>query len=357
MYFSFQPLACCPWRARRNPPPAQAVEWRSVSWLDNKPPFGTTHTLTNVVHDPNDPNNITGVTYAQTPCTGNPTSQDESAEDWWYAHTNVYDAAHNLIGYAAAGYATPPNWSGDFGCVQFPLLEISLENLDMWERRRGALFAMVSLFDLEGHMIWCGDPFIPGTFYGVAQAGDGGPIVCIGEATVNRTHPDPNRSMPIHYNPMAGNPGPNYAQFCGPGDFNYKTCIASFALDGTPQWVNLYGPVATQQEAWSTKARGQYIRPMTIGGQAGLLAVGYGRATPGATVNSGMVLRLNLNGELVTPPAFYGAGTSGLGAMNIQANESLSFMCVDLATDAANVQHAVITGGITWLPVRPRRAS
>ncbi|MCC6841064.1 MAG: hypothetical protein IT230_12985 [Flavobacteriales bacterium] len=98
------------------------MEWRSVAWLDSKPPYGTTHTYTGVTQAGND---ITAVHYTQTPCTGSPTGQDESSEDWWYAHTNVYDAAHNLIGYAAAGYANPPNWSGDFGCVQFPMMNIA----------------------------------------------------------------------------------------------------------------------------------------------------------------------------------------------------------------------------------------
>lgn len=302
------------------------------------------NTLTGITYDSGNANNITGVQYAQTPCTGGTTSQDESSEDWWYGHVNVYDANHNLIGYAAYGYSDLPNWSGDFGCKQFPMADIAPRDMDTWARRRSVPFAMVSLFDPSGHMIWCGTPFIPGVFYGITQAGDGGDIVCIGEATVNRTNPSPSLSMPVHYDPVVGNPGPDISQGCESGDFAIKACIAAFALDGTPQWVNMYGATGSPQQAWSTFARGENIAPVFINGQASLIAVGYGRANPTDAGNSGMVLRLNLNGELIDPPSFYGPGTPGMGTMGIEPDETVWMQSVNVATDGANVQHAVITG-------------
>jgi hypothetical protein len=168
--------------------------------------------------------------------------------------------------------------------------------------------------------------------------------VCIGEASVNSTNPNPNLSMPIHYNQMVGNLGPDISQGCESGDFAIKTCIAAFALDGTPQWANLYGAAEVPEQAWTMFSRGESIKPMTIDGQSGLLAVGYGQATPGATANSGMVLRLNLDGELIDSPSFYGVGTPGMGTMVIDPDETVWMQCVDVATDASNVQHAVITG-------------
>lgn len=326
----------------QSPPPA--VQWRSVAWLDKKPTYGMLNTLTGITYDTNNANNITGVQYAQTPCTGGTTTQDESSEDWWYGHVNVYDANHHLLGYAAYGYSDLPKWSGDFGCKQFPMADIAPRDMDTWEHRRSVPFAMVSFFDPSGHMIWCGTPFIPGVFYGITQAGDGGNIICIGEASVNRTNPSPSLSMPVHYNPMVGNPGPDISQSCESGDFAIKACIAAFALDGTPQWVNMYGATGSPQQAWTTFSRGENIAPVSINGQASLIAVGYGRANPTDAGNSGMVLRMNLNGELIDSPSFYGPGTPGMGTMGIEPDETVWMQCVNVATDDANVQHAVITG-------------
>lgn len=50
---SLQPIA-----SLAQVPPAPAVEWRSVAWLDSKPNYGTLHTLTGIDHDPIELQNI-----------------------------------------------------------------------------------------------------------------------------------------------------------------------------------------------------------------------------------------------------------------------------------------------------------
>jgi hypothetical protein len=35
--------------------PGPAVEWKTLGWLDSKPPYGTINTLTGIDHDPNNP--------------------------------------------------------------------------------------------------------------------------------------------------------------------------------------------------------------------------------------------------------------------------------------------------------------
>lgn len=53
-----------------------------------------------------------------------PQTQDESGEDWWYRHKNVYDGDGQHIGYITCGYTTWPSLlSYEAGCLNCDLTD------------------------------------------------------------------------------------------------------------------------------------------------------------------------------------------------------------------------------------------
>jgi hypothetical protein len=49
---------------------------------------------------------------------GQPVSRNQTGEDWWYAHKNLYDATGKLKGYVMVGYTTLVSTPSTYSLVQ-----------------------------------------------------------------------------------------------------------------------------------------------------------------------------------------------------------------------------------------------
>lgn len=163
---------------------APPVVWKDIMPAPSRPSFGAYYTW-------NGSNNVIG-----DPATGGAMAREEGGEDWWYDICELKDASGNLIGYAAAGYNTVPNWGyiDDLGCGSSLPEEPVTGEFETNEHRKGDLRCWVAKYELDGTMAWCRSS-LPGVFYGVTQDVDGS-IVAAGEASHNRMGTLPAISHP-----------------------------------------------------------------------------------------------------------------------------------------------------------------
>ncbi len=212
--------------------------------------------------------------------------REDSGEDWWYAHCNLYDGNGTHIGYAAAGYNSMPNWKYLDGYLCFEYLDLDDEGPDQieWETdgwRKGAEQSWLARYDLDGNQLWCRS-YLPGVFYGVAQDVDGN-IVAIGEGHTNRKATDINNGQQIGYNPGLSDPVNLAEMDCSIvyegdllGKMSVKTYLAKVDLDGQVIWQNLYGWPLDHLAGWKTNGRGFAIAPIDVDGGTGFYAVANG---------------------------------------------------------------------------------
>lgn len=323
-------------------------EWRVIDHPEDRPGYGEWFQL----NQPDDPE--TPATYTPQPYPNGTQTQDESAEDWNYAHVNVYDpVTHKHIGYAVAGYSHMRNWGAvdPFDCHTFngpgPVPEANL--LETREERRSAPFATVGLYDLNGNKQWL-KLVMPGTFYSLIQDAEGN-LVAIGEASVNYTRLPRAVSDVMHYNPTGINDVDISQVPCGSVDFpsnsfTIKMALAKLDLTGNVTWVNTYGLQDPLPTAWPVFSRGQDLVDLVINGQNGYMAVGYGRSAAGANDNVGYALRIRSDGVLVDMRT-YAPNDADLNNQNVGfANEpgtTIRFYAVDRVDDNG-VQRVAISG-------------
>lgn len=113
--------------------------------------------------------------------------REQGGEDWWYAHTNVYDLNGVHIGYGVAGYNTVPGWgyqdaTGCFG-TNYAAYS-SLYEFETTAHSKGGLRCWVAYYDLTGLLVWC-KSLMPGVLYDIEQDPDGS-LVVVGELSTNR---------------------------------------------------------------------------------------------------------------------------------------------------------------------------
>jgi len=252
----------------QQPPPA--VRWRDFMHAPFRPNYGSRYTWD-------------GTTLVENVETGGAISRDESSEDWWYSHCNLYDENDEHIGYAAAGYNKTRNWfpldeTGCFGYV--PGNTPGGEELETNEQRKGQPRCWLARYDLQGQMVWCRS-YLIGTFYDVAQDADGN-IVAAGEIGAPRK----GTSAQGAYTTLPYNPGVGAGQDisginCGDspggglppyGEMSLKGYIVKVDLDANLMWQNAYGNPPDAYTAWSGSAQVSRIwslAPMMLPGGQG----------------------------------------------------------------------------------------
>jgi hypothetical protein len=319
-----------------------------MAWADERPGFGELRVNPVVSYgDVDNPDNITSLTYDLVPCDDGEVVQEESVEDWWYAHDNVYDpVTHEHIGYVAAGYSHIANWraTDPGGCFEFNAPEYTLQAglLEDMHHRRSAPFGTIGLYDLKGNMVWC-RLTLPGTFYSVMQAPDGS-IIAAGEASANKTAFAPMNGHPMYYNPTGSGDLDISTIQCGNvqfplNSFVLKPCMAKYDLAGNLLWANVYGPDVSLEEAWNVFGRGQDVVPVTIAGDAAYMLVGTGVMVAGEDVR-GLVVAVRPDGTLIDQRYF---GSVELPALGMGVDDAIDFYAAD-AIVTQGEQHVVISG-------------
>jgi hypothetical protein len=243
------------------------------------------------------------------PSTGQLMDREDSGEDWWFAHCNLYDATGTHIGYAAAGYNTMPNWKyvDGYFCFEFDGLDTDPHKTKEWEKpglRKGALQSWLARYDLDGNQLWCRS-YLPGIFYGVAQDTDGS-IVAIGEAHANRKSTDLNNGQVVGYDPGLSDPV-NLAELdCSmlyQGELlmgmQRKCYVTKIGLDGQVIWQNLYGWPTDHLAGWKTYSAGFGLAPITVDGGSGFYAVCHGGSGQAQDWNRMWAMRIRSDGTLV----------------------------------------------------------
>lgn len=184
----------------------------------------------------------------------NPQSQGESSDEWWYAHTNLYDpATGNQIGYVAAGYVSWRNQLYDedngtpytSGCHHLGIYGVNKEQFEFEaadhtadDRKIGAYWAALARFDLEGNMVWC-RRFVQGEFHAVIQNVDGD-ILATGFSAGTVYKNSGGSESTLIYNPGLY----NYSNGCkdDPDDESTrKMYVAKVDLDGSLIENYVYG--------------------------------------------------------------------------------------------------------------------
>lgn len=248
------------------------VQWGTMMNPPRRPNWGTNYIW----------NGDIPATYTPSPVTaGIEQTAEESGEDWWYSHCNIYDSTGVQIGYAAAGYAGYVNWSYQdstdcFGGIignEFigeqwnPVSPVELETR---ARRKGSIRCWVGMFGMDGEKLWCRN-YLGGVFYGVAQDADGN-IVAVGEASTNRMSTSTQNNFPVMYNGLTDIS--DYDCSNGLGHLRTKMAISKINLQGSALWHGLYSMKQDVVDGWSFGMVGRSIKPININGNSGFYIVG-----------------------------------------------------------------------------------
>ena len=186
--------------------------------------------------------------------------QEDSGEDWWYRHTEIRDAAGEVVGYLGCGYSTWVNQhegsdeSAIGGCYESkvrPYLE-DLNPPDPWSTSAHTRMTLLSpsttfysprqtigRYDLEGNMIWC-KQYNAGTLWNIHQTSDGN-FVAVGHSGSTRK----SDGTPLYYNPGRNASAPlvafNDGTSCTNGDNQTHLSLIKIDGNGDEIWNNLYG--------------------------------------------------------------------------------------------------------------------
>jgi hypothetical protein len=223
-----------------NPPP---VLHREITWAAEAPSgpavFENTNTTTFVGE-------------------GNPTSQIQSGEDWWYDTKPIYENGTHT-GYIVVGFTTYRNMyfsehllnPPGFLNVLNPSPAFGQSSGDECARllNKGETISqyrqVISRFDLKGRMIWC-KPLNYGHALNSVCQGPDGSIYAIGET--ESAYKYGNFPEPYIYNPTLGASNQplvskvNSPSLTNLNDYsNYRVLIYKFDTDGNTIWSYQYG--------------------------------------------------------------------------------------------------------------------
>ena len=273
-----------------------------------------------------------------TAAVGGALDRDAGGEDWWYGHCNLYDTGGNLIGFAAAGYNTVPEWGAvdENGCFDHTSDGWRSDEFETAAHRKGSLRQWLARYDTNGNMIWC-KSYLMGVFYGVIQGADGS-IMAIGEASTNRrsTIATTANPWPIQYNPgltASGDVSMLDCNTAGLGGMNIKPCVLKTDLEGNVIWQNFYGWPTTNAEGWSIGGRGWAIERAEANGEPIYYAACSG-GLAAASREHAYLLRIQENGELLDRHV-YVADDPALGLIGQTVVEQMRPL---------GMKHAVIDG-------------
>lgn len=323
--------------------PAPGVEWRSITYEDDRPVFGMNYAW-------NAGTLQFGPTTAPDP-NGEEQEREESGEEWYYGMTALFDANNVAIGYATVGYASWTNWAPALvGCQNSTLyVGPSRNELETIERVKGRQRGTVAMFNLEGEVLWYSALFA-NDLYGVIQTSDGGILIC-GGAGNNAPMPDmPQLAFPYNY--ASTTPENNIAlTICDdfPAEFGGKPYLAKFDLEGNLLWIHAYGPTDLVFDSWTPGGIFFDVCEVTLNGTVQYVAVGqYGRVASDQTVPvNGFIVRTDANGLLLekhlyekTEPLFVAEGidafidNNGQGVLQRQA---IGWRAIDVHPNGTSV--------------------
>jgi hypothetical protein len=237
------------------------------------------------------------------------------SDDWWYAHTKVYENGVQ-IGYAAAGYST---WAdalvtlGDQSqcyeySVTFPLpgtsSDVECKDFETVNEVKGAFFQTIALYNMEGEMQWC-KRFNAGEFHDIIQD-DEGKLVAYGQAESVKylTNPGqlPSNWIPVGYNPNSSNGGNGTFVTCAnSGDFKQKSSAVKVDLTGVLEWNFMYGYEDVSTAGWK----------LPVGKGWGLTEYNGGYRLVGNNNGKGLMVQINKAGQIIQKD-IYDPVSSGL---------------------------------------------
>jgi hypothetical protein len=243
--------------------------WLFISTI---PPPGVANRAVDwAMRTPNDPGIVVGNPNFIGP--DMPTSQTQSAEDWWYDTKPIYESGVHT-GYIVCGYTTYLNMQFDEssktpkGFVT-PYTGGNLE-INTCNRRLvngndiSGYKQTISRYDLDGKLVWCKPQNHSGPLYSIIQTADGG-FLAIGE-----TRGAYNKNDAFYkYNPSSLLT-PDLNTFIHPAGTNGidpngyrrdKTCLVKVDIDGNLQWTYLYG----SDEMISGDLAGNSLKLSTLG--------------------------------------------------------------------------------------------
>ncbi len=240
-----------------------------------------------------------------------PQTQDESGEDWWYDHKNIYNSLGEHIGYVAAGYANWVNTSYDEpdGCYSCDYLTKGADcsafqiEPDPGNGEPGRVFgcqrATIARYDLAGKMVWC-KAFNQAEFYGVIQSQDANHILAIGKTFSTQ---DRNTSAWLKYNPTSVSQFDTFQGCENLGEPKEHLTIVKVDMDGNQVWNHLYGIVKPQNEslaaAYQRRSEGRDL----VEHGSGFRCVGSVQVSAGASSEPWM-LDIDHDGYLLWDGAF-----------------------------------------------------
>ena len=319
---------------------APGVEWRSSEWFDEYPEypliFPTQH--------------------------GNPIAQDDSGEEWWYAHDNSYDVAgtHEFDGYICGGYMTIVNtdYSEHLtgGCQKFIFSPTTCYNcfeLEDVNRVKGSEYAVVSLKNPNGVGYVWDKVLVEGTILNIKQTSDYG-YIAVGLSHSSRTLV----GGPLYYNPM-DNQGGMYDEFsCGSIQWSKTACqslnnerrftyVVKFDHAGNIEWEHIYGTQSytdiTSSNFAQVSSQAWDVVETSFGyvfvGESNGLSAGGAWNTPGFDRKYSAAWYVNFAGEIITD--------NGLGQFGFFEDYSADWGIMSAVTryfDANMVEKIVFAG-------------
>ena len=305
--------------------PAPGVEWKEEYWAENWPGFGTIMEWNTGLSD----------YVPQVPQPAGLITQDESGEDWHYAHCNLYEAGEH-VGYITVGYLGYQNWEfNEPGyCWSSELDNSWIEyhyELETFENRRGPQRGAIARQDLDGELVWI-KPFLPGAFYSVIQDHEGN-IVAVGEGGSNREFPDMD-PVEIRYNENdAGDidisdPGMDCAAL---GYFAAKMTVVKIDPNGNMLWYTMIGADEQWDQAWSRRGIAQDVVEVDQSGTWSYYVAGWSEVN-GSSGNKGVLGRVAADGSLISRHVYASGDAAFLGVPSMQSDpaEQIRFMAIDV---------------------------
>lgn len=233
-------------------------------------------------------------------------SQEDSGDEWWYWHTNIYNDTGKQIGWVAAGYVS---WRNEFyneqqlygkGCyihnkIKTDTVGFELDSIQLPPegRYKGSFWSAMARFDMQGNMLWC-RRFAHGEFHHVIQNEEGN-LVAIG---MTQSTIDKNEDSLIY------NPGlHNLKLGCdSSGASARRMYVVETDLNGNMLANYVYGNyeddgVALRIESfgWTLTA----VPPGNLLDSGGYLFIGYHQNSNSAKSNQGFVVLANRDLEMV----------------------------------------------------------
>lgn len=182
------------------------IEWRELSWYPTKP-------------------------------NGQPQTQAQSDEDWWYNHQNVYyNGLHE--GYVACGYSGFINHTIQNGCLNTSLHSPNCTEMETPGNVTGSTYGTIGKLSLQGKLEWI-KYYNEGELNSVIQTSDGG-FLAVGYT--KSTH-DKN-GTPLAYNPESITSSQYFIPntHCNETVFNKRhATVIKTDSQGNVIWNYLYG--------------------------------------------------------------------------------------------------------------------